>query len=120
MPQNAYYKCCRGANPDYKPGDLMLAESVSGLMIKKELTDLVGLASVEGKNNMVNFPSAELNAVIKKAAAEERIELKEGVYWYNKGPSYETPAEVRMAFYSGSDAVGMSTVHEAVLEQVLE
>jgi purine-nucleoside phosphorylase len=103
-----------GANPDYKPGDLMLAESVSGLMIKKELTDLVGLASVEGKNNMVNFPSAELNAVIKKAAAEEGIELKEGVYWYNKGPAYETPAEVRMAFYSGSDAVGMSTAHEAV------
>jgi purine-nucleoside phosphorylase len=103
-----------GANPDFRPGDLMLAESVSGLLIKKELTELIGLASIEAKDNMMNFPSPELNEIIRKAARTEGIGIKEGVYWYNKGPSYETPAEVRMAYYSGSDAVGMSTVHEAV------
>jgi purine-nucleoside phosphorylase len=103
-----------GANPDYKPGDLMLAVSVNGLLIKKEMTELMGLGSVESKNFMINFPSKELNDMILKAAAGEGIGLKEGVYWYNKGPSYETPAEVRLAFYAGCDAVGMSTVHEAV------
>jgi purine-nucleoside phosphorylase len=103
-----------GANPDYKPGDLMLARSVNGLMIKKELTELIGLASVEAKNHMTDFPSKEQDEIIRRAAEEEKIELREGAYWYNKGPAYETPAEVRMAHYSGCDAVGMSTVHEAV------
>ena len=45
---------------------------------------------------------------------ESNIPLKEGVYWYNKGPSYETPAEIQMVSKMGGDAVGMSTAHEAV------
>jgi purine-nucleoside phosphorylase len=103
-----------GSNPSYKPGDLMLAESVNGLLIKKELTELIGLATPEGKNNLLNFPSKKLNSIIRQAASLEKVEMKEGVYWYNKGPAYETPAEVRMAFKMGSDAVGMSTAHEAI------
>jgi purine-nucleoside phosphorylase len=103
-----------GSNPDYHPGDLMLAESVNGMMIKKELTELLGVASVDAKNYIVNFPSPELNEIIEKAASIEGVELRKGVYWFNKGPSYETPAEVRMAFYAGCDAVGMSTAHEAL------
>jgi purine-nucleoside phosphorylase len=103
-----------GANPEFKPGDLMLADSVNGLNIKKELAEIVGLASVEEKNNILNFPSAVLNKVIEEAAATEKIGLKKGVYWFNKGPAYETPAEVKMAFYAGCDAVGMSTAHESL------
>ncbi len=52
--------------------------------------------------------------MIKKAAAQNKIDLKEGIYWYTKGPSYETPAEIRMISKFGGDAVGMSTVHEAI------
>jgi purine-nucleoside phosphorylase len=72
------------------------------------------LAGIEKKDNFLNFPSIRLNGLIKKAASKMRIELKEGVYWYTKGPSYETPAEIKMISKFGGDAVGMSTVHEAI------
>lgn len=107
------------SNPEYIPGDLMLVSSVNSINIKKELTKLIGLASLDGKNNLINFPSRQLNDIIKKAAAEEGINLREGIYWYNKGPSYETPAEVRMAEIFGTDAVGMSTAHEAIYSAYL-
>jgi purine-nucleoside phosphorylase len=102
-----------GVNPDFKPGNLMLATSFNGFNIKKELTQLLGLASLEQKNSFLDFHSSVLNSKIKEAAQIERIELKEGVYWFTKGPSYETPAEIRMMSKFGGDAVGMSTVHEA-------
>lgn len=108
-----------GTNINFHPGDLMLASSVIGLNIKKEMTHLIGLAGIEEKNRSLNLPSNEFNQIIKKAAREEKIELKEGVYSYNKGPGYETPAEIKMAQKFGIDAVGMSTVHEAVFASFL-
>lgn len=103
-----------GINKNFNPGDLMLAESFNGMFIKKEMTNLIGLANIERKNQMMNFPSKKFNEIIKKSALEEKIDLKEGIYWYTKGPSYETPAEIKMMSKFGADAVGMSTVHEAV------
>ena len=103
-----------GINPEFSAGDLMLAVSFNGMFIKKELTQLIGLATEKAKDNLSNFTSKEFNDIIKKAASEENIDLKEGVYWYTKGPSYETPAEIRMMDRFGGDAVGMSSVHEAV------
>jgi purine-nucleoside phosphorylase len=108
-----------GCNPSFVPGDLMLAGSVIGFNIKKELTDLIGITSPEGKNNLLNFPSAILNNSIRTAALGEKIKLREGIYWYNKGPAYETPAEVRMTRIFDADAVGMSTAHEAVFAAYL-
>ncbi len=55
-----------------------------------------------------------MNEIIRKSAVEEKIDLKEGVYWYSKGPSYETPTEIDMMHRFGGDAVGMSTVPEAI------
>lgn len=103
-----------GINPNFRPGDLMLAASFNGILIKKELTELIGVATFEGKKNFYNFPSGSFNDIIRLAASEEKITLREGVYWYTKGPSYETPAEINMISEFGGDAVGMSTVHEAV------
>jgi purine-nucleoside phosphorylase len=103
-----------GINPSFKPGDLMLTTSFNGIMLKKELTDLICISSEQGKRSFYNLPSARLNNKIRDAAKEEKVELKEGVYWYTKGPSYETPAEIRFLSKFGGDAVGMSTVHEAV------
>lgn len=57
---------------------------------------------------------AELRAVMKQAAAVVKVELKEGVYAGMTGPTYETPAEVRLYRSWGADVVGMSTVPEAI------
>jgi purine-nucleoside phosphorylase len=103
-----------GINPDFHPGDLMLATSFNASAIKKELSSLIGALSEDAINNVKNFPSLQFNDIIRKAAREEKIELREGVYWYSKGPSYETPAEIRMMSKFYGDAVGMSTVQEAL------
>jgi purine-nucleoside phosphorylase len=103
-----------GVNRKLNPGDLMLVESFNSMNIKKELTELIGISSVESKNRFLNCPSQEMNETIKKVAVENRINLQKGSYWFTKGPSYETPAEIKMIREFGGDAVGMSTVHEAV------
>ena len=108
-----------GINKNFIPGDLMLATSLNGILIKKELTDLIGLTNQKGKNNLLNLPDPGFNTLIKSAAETENINLKEGVYLYTKGPSYETPAEIRFFEKYGADAVGMSTVHEAVFSSYL-
>lgn len=103
-----------GINPEFNPGDLMLATSFNGINIKRELAELIGIPSIIAKNNFQDFPSSDLNNIIIEAGESEQIKIKKGVYWYTKGPSYETPAEISMIKKFGGDAVGMSTVHEAI------
>lgn len=103
-----------GVNPNFKPGDLMLNIDFNSINIKKELTQLIGLATVEERAQMLDFPSEEINSKIREAALSERILLREGTYILTKGPSYESPAEIKMYSKWGIDAVGMSTVHEAL------
>lgn len=102
-----------GANYNFSPGDLMLITDFISIMIKKELSSVIGFPSYEIKNRLLNLPSKRLNKIIIEAALNEKIELKQGVYWYNKGPTYETPAEIKMTQFLRGDAVGMSTAHEA-------
>lgn len=109
-----------GINKNFIPGDLMLNSSFNGILIKKELTDLIGLTNQTAKSSIVNLPDPGLNNIIKKSALDEKINLKEGVYFYAKGPTYETPAEIKFFKKFGADAVGMSTVHEAVYASYLE
>jgi len=59
----------------------------------------------------------EFRALIKKAAAEENVDIQEGVLLAVTGPSYETPAEIRMFRAWGADAVGMSTAPEIIVGQ---
>ncbi len=108
-----------GISNHLAPGDLMLISSLNAIGIKKELTNFIGLSSIDQHNRFIDFPDKSMIASIKSAAAEEKIALKEGVYFFTKGPSYETPAEIRMIKISGADAVGMSTAHEAVFASVL-
>jgi purine-nucleoside phosphorylase len=51
----------------------------------------------------------------QKCAKKLGIDIQKGVYWANSGPSYETPAEINMIRKLGADAVGMSTVPEAIV-----
>ena len=102
-------------NTQWKAGDLML------------ITDHIKMFSespLRGENLPefgVRFPDAShlytvrLQEVARKAAAKLEIPLREGVYMYFPGPQYETPAEVRAARILGADAVGMSTVPEAIV-----
>ena len=59
--------------------------------------------------------SKELREKLTEAAAAKGIKLREGVYAMFTGPSFETPAEIRFARAIGADAVGMSTVPEAII-----
>ena len=63
---------------------------------------------------MSEIYNKDLQELIRTAAREEQIPLKEGVYLQFSGPNYESPAEIRIARILGADAVGMSTVVEAI------
>jgi purine-nucleoside phosphorylase len=108
-----------GIHPNFTPGDLMLATSINGLFIKKELTELIGLGSDEAKNRILELDNSSLKKLIIQSALKVNVILKQGVYLYTKGPSYETPSEIQFFKKFGADAVGMSTVHEAIIAAYL-
>ena len=104
-----------GVNPDYRPGDLML---ISDHINYSGMNPLIGEhhdAFGPRFPDVTDLYSAGLRLKIKLAAVEAGIGLRQGVYMMFSGPSYETPAEIRMARVLGADAVGMSTVPEAIV-----
>ena len=97
---------------------------VGSLMFITDHLNLMGDNPLIGKNNDelgVRFPdmsevyNKNLIDYAKNCAKKLGIKTVEGVYAANSGPSYETPAEVRMLRKLGADAVGMSTVPEAIV-----
>ena len=104
-----------GVNLDYGPGTLML---ISDHINFSGANPLIGPNLDEfGPRfpDVSDLYTARLRRRVKEAAAKEGIEVGEGVYMMFSGPNYETPAEVRMAKTVGADAVGMSTVPEALV-----
>lgn len=104
-----------GANESYIPGDLMIIT---------DHINFTGTNPLIGKNFDElgpRFPDCSeiydkaINTQIDEIAKGLGIRLQKGVYQMNPGPTYETPAEVKMARILGADAVGMSTVPEAVV-----
>lgn len=106
---------CGGVNKSFVPGDLML------------ITDHINFT---GQNPLIGpnedeigprFPDMSeaytltYREVAKEAASQLDLTLKEGVYMGYSGPTYETPAEIRMSRTMGADAVGMSTVPEVIV-----
>jgi len=96
------------------PGDLVLIT---------DHLNLTGRNPLIGENDPrlgPRFPdlsevySMRLRDLARQAAADARVALAEGVYAWMTGPSYETPAEIRMVATLGGDLVGMSTVPEAI------
>jgi len=103
-----------GINTEYRPGDLMLIKDHLNLMFQNPLI---------GPNEEelgVRFPdmseaySERLRRIARRVAAAHGLILREGVYAGVLGPTYETPAEVRMLRALGGDAAGMSTVPEVI------
>jgi purine-nucleoside phosphorylase len=79
---------------------------------------LIGRHSDDRFVPMTNAYDADLRAVLRHATQDAEIELHEGVYMWFSGPSFETPAEIRMAKILGADLVGMSTVPEVILARL--
>ena len=103
-----------GVNPNFRPSDLMIITDHINYM---GTNPLIGL---NDDNMGTRFPdmsevySSEYVDMVEKIGDSIGVDLQEGVYMALTGPSYETPAEVRMAGILGADAVGMSTVPEAI------
>lgn len=102
-----------GANLSYSAGDLMLISDHISMIPNPLMGENISELGVRFPD-MSDTYSKELRGIIKAEAAKLQIPLQEGVYMQLSGPSYETPAEVRMARVMGADAVGMSTAVEAI------
>lgn len=105
---------CGGLNPDFKPGDIMMITdhinmSGSNPLIGKNL-DAFGTRFPD----MSEVYRKEYWQTIQAKAEKEGIKTKQGIYMMYSGPSFETPAEIRAFRILGADAVGMSTVPEAI------
>ena len=103
-----------GINEHFRPGDFMMitdhiATGVPSPLIGPNLEELGPRFP-----DMSEVYSRRIQDVIREAASDCGISLREGVYVQLTGPNYETPAEVKMCKIWGGDAVGMSTACEAV------
>ncbi len=102
-----------GVNEGFSPGDLMLISDHLNLTAQ---SPLIG-PNPEGLPRFPDMTEAydpEIRQAAGSAAKERGVTLREGVYAALLGPSYETPAEIRMLRTLGADAVGMSTVIEVL------
>lgn len=104
-----------GSNKDFNPGDLMII---------KDHINFTGKNPLMGENLNSKGPrfldmsyayDRSLIKIVKETANNLDIKLQEGVYMWFTGPTYETPAEVKLAISLGADAVGMSTVPEVIV-----
>ena len=105
---------CGGLNPEFKAGDFMLIKDQISVFVPNPLIgeniDELGTRFPD----MSHVYDPELRNLIKEAAAENEIILRDGVYCQFTGPSFESPAEIIMAGKIGADAAGMSTAVEAI------
>ena len=99
-------------DPAVGPGRLML---ITDHINFSGLNPLIGETGDERFVPLTRAYDRELAEAIRRAATAEAIDLAEGTYIWFSGPSFETPAEIRMARMFGADAVGMSTVPEVIL-----
>ena len=100
-------------DPRLPPGSLMLIADHLNLMARSPLAGPV-LGQESRWPDLKDCYDPALRTALLEAGREERIALREGVYAGVLGPSYETPAEVRLLRRLGAQAVGMSTVPEAI------
>lgn len=103
-----------GVNESYRPGDVMLI---------RDHIMLCGHNPMRGENaeefgprffDVTDMYTKTLRETAKKCGEKSELNVHEGVYFFWQGPSFETPAEIRAIRTLGGDAVGMSTVTEAL------
>lgn len=109
---------CGALNSSFQPGDLMLIKDQINILPNP----LIGPNDDELGPRFSDMSQAynyEFRQLAKIIAREQEIDVKEGVYLAISGPSYSTPAELRMLIAYGSDTVGMSTVPEVIVANYL-
>ena len=103
-----------GISSDLKPGSLVLLRDHISLFIPNPLIGENDPDEGERFPDMSEVYDPKLRELVEKAASEADVRLESGVYCQLSGPSYETPAEIRLLQRLGADVVGMSTVMEAI------
>lgn len=103
--------------PAMGPGSLML---ITDHINYSGMNPLIGQHGDENFVPMTNAYDPVLRKQLLAAARAEKIALKQGVYCWYSGPSFETPAEIRMFQIIGGSAVGMSTAPETILARRLD
>ena len=104
-----------GVRRNLGPGTLMLLENHLDLMTNSPLAQAEGLRASGG----IDLYDRDLRRLAESCARQLEMTLERGVYAGLSGPSYETPAEIRMLERLGADAVGMSTVPEVTAARAL-
>jgi purine-nucleoside phosphorylase len=107
-----------GLRRTFRPGDLMLIRDHLNLMFRNPLSGAVEPGDTRFPDMSTPYDD-ELCAQLRTHAISLGIALQEGVYGGLLGPTYETPAEVRMLERLGADAVGMSTVPEVIVARAI-
>jgi purine-nucleoside phosphorylase len=103
-----------GINSDFHPGDLVIINDHINLSGRNPLVG-PNIAELGPRfPDMGNAYDKEIRAVLFSVAKNHHVDLKTGVYCSVLGPTYETPAEIRMLRILGADLVGMSTVPEVI------
>ena len=104
-----------GVNLGYHPGELMVIGDIFSMTAQNPLIGPNLDAFGPRFPDMSCAFDKELRALAHECANEQGFALREGVYAQMTGPTYETPAEIRMLRTLGADAVGMSTVPEVIV-----
>jgi purine-nucleoside phosphorylase len=121
-----------GINRNFRAGDFMVLTDHINFMGSNPLRPAAGAQAARPRDNnlkhageppallnqfadLTDVYDAGLNALLFRAGKNCKLKLRQGVYLAVSGPSYETPAEIRAFARLGADAVGMSTVPEAVV-----
>ena len=102
-----------GVNPAYDVGDLVLIHDFVNFMLRSPVRGATAALRTPAQ------PSLHLVRAAEEAAERAGIPLRKGVLFSSKGPTYETPAEVRMARTLGADVVSMSTAPELITAAAL-
>jgi purine-nucleoside phosphorylase len=99
-------------NADFYPGNLVMITDHINLTGKNPL---IGSGGDGGIISMTEAYDQRLQRRVKRATLTAGVSVREGIYMWFSGPSFETPAEIRMARMLGADVVGMSIVPEVIL-----
>jgi purine-nucleoside phosphorylase len=109
-----------GINLNYKTGEFMLISDHINFMMASPLRGIHDQRLGNRFPDMTVVYSREYRRIARAVALELGINLHEGIYMALQGPNYETPAEIMMMRKLGADAVGMSTVPEAIVARQMD